>query len=119
MERILAAYCRPLEAGAWATKLPSGFGAYTPCLVDTIIVNLSSLLLLFFTFHRIHSLLYGLSVERFKVKTPWGHYFGMLLASFCAVAPLAQIALGISTVNLNGETSLPPFEVLHLHHSKF
>lgn len=108
---MLSWFCRPQEAGVWANKLPSGFGAYTPCLVDSFIVNISSLVLLFFTVQRIRALIYGVSIERFKVTNPWRYAPGLLLASFCAVAPLTQIALGVSTVNLEGETSMPPFEV--------
>jgi hypothetical protein len=110
-EDLVSLFCRPLEAGIWANKLPSGFGAYTPCLVDSVIINISSIVLLVFTVQRIRSLVYGVSIERFKVINPWRYSPGLLLASFCAVAPLTQIALGISTVNLDGEGSMPPFEV--------
>ncbi|KAG0591623.1 hypothetical protein KC19_1G189200 [Ceratodon purpureus] len=110
---LITRFCRPLEDGVWS-RLPSGFGAYTPCLVDTIIVNLSCIVLLFFTIQRIRSLVYGVSIERFKVGNPWRYGPGLLLASFCAVAPLAQIALGVSTVNLDGESSMPPFEITTL-----
>lgn len=110
-EDLLSLFCRPQEAGIWANKLPSGFGAYTPCLVDSFIVNISSLVLLFFTVQRIRGLVYGVGIERFKVSSPWRYCPGLLLASFCAVAPLTQIALGVSTVNLDGESSMPPFEV--------
>jgi hypothetical protein len=113
-EDLLTSFCRPLKTGVWS-KLPSGFGAYTPCLVDTIIVNISSIVLLFFTIQRIRSLVYGVSIERFKVSNPWRYCLGLLLASFCAVAPLTQIVLGVSTVNLDGESSMPPFEVQFLH----
>ena len=109
-EDLLTSFCRPLEAGVWS-KLPSGFGAYTPCFVDTVIVNISSIVLLFFTVKRIRILVYGVSIERFKVSNPWRYSLGLLLASFCAVVPLTQIVLGVSTVNLGGESSMPPFEV--------
>lgn len=42
------------------------------------------------------------------------HYFMILLATGLALWPLMQILLGISTVNLDGETSLASFEVLSL-----
>lgn len=111
-EALLTSFCRPLESGVWANKLPSGFGAYTPCLVNSIIINLSSVVLLIFTIHRIRALVYGVSLERFKVSNPWRYCPGFLLSFFCAVAPITQIMFGISTVNLDGESSMPPFEVL-------
>lgn len=111
---LLTSFCRPLESGVWAKKLPSGFGAFTPCLVDSAIINLTCIVLLVFAIQRIRALFYGVSLERFKVSNPWRHGPALLLALFCAVAPLTQIALGISTVNLDGESSMPPFEVLSI-----
>ncbi|XP_024373624.1 ABC transporter C family member 2 [Physcomitrium patens] len=113
-EALLTSFCRPLESGVWANKLPSGFGAYTPCLVNSIIINLSSVVLLIFTIHRIRALVYGVSLERFKVSNPWRYCPGFLLSFFCAVAPITQIMFGISTVNLDGESSMPPFEITTL-----
>lgn len=110
-EDLFSSFCRPLEAGVWANKLPSGFGAYTPCAVDSVIVNISSLVLLFFTVQRIRALVYGVGIERFKVSNAWRYIPLFLLAAFCAAAPITQIILGVSTVNLDGESSMPPYEV--------
>lgn len=112
---LLSSFCRPVTGGVWETKLASGFGAYTPCLVDSIVVSLSNVALLLFVLYRIRGLCgyhARSSSLRFKVQKPAGHCIGLLLAAFCAVAPVLQIVLGVSAVNLDGgDTSMPPFEV--------
>jgi hypothetical protein len=37
--------------------------------------------------------------------------FAILLVVCCVIGPLLQLVLGISNVNLDGELSLPPYEV--------
>ncbi|CAK9265220.1 unnamed protein product [Sphagnum jensenii] len=112
---LLSSFCRPVTGGVWETKLASGFGAYTPCLFDSIVVSLSNVALLLFVLYRIRGLCgyhARSSSLRFKVQKPAGHCIGLLLAAFCAVAPVLQIVLGVSAVNLDGgDTSMPPFEV--------
>jgi hypothetical protein len=84
-------------------------------LFDSIVVSLSNVALLLFVLYRIRALCgyrARSSSLRFKVQKPAGHCIGLLLAAFCAVAPVLQIVLGVSAVNLDGgETSMPPFEV--------
>jgi hypothetical protein len=109
---VMDVFCRPVVGGVWETKLASGFGAFTPCLVDTVVITVSNLALLFSAVYRIRALLYSSSSgNRFKVSRCWGHYFAILLAFVCAVEPIVQITLSLSAVNLDGETTLPPFEV--------
>ena len=104
-------FCRPVEGGVWDTKLASGFGPYTPCLLDTVVINFSNLTLICICLTRIRCLLYNRSTTKFRLKSQWGHYVAILLATFAAAEPVVQIILGISAVNGDGETSLPPFEV--------
>jgi hypothetical protein len=113
-------FCRPKEEGKWATHLPSGFGAYTPCLVDSFVVTVSNLLLLCVTLYRIYYVVASSSSsssayhnnKKFKLKNPpWGHLFAILLVACCVIGPLLQVVFGISNVNLDGELSLPPYEV--------
>jgi ATP-binding cassette subfamily C (CFTR/MRP) protein 1 len=110
---VMDVFCRPVVGGVWETKLASGFGAFTPCLVDTVVITVSNLALLFSAVYRIRALLYSSSSgNRFKVSRCWGHYFAILLAFVCAVEPIVQITLSLSAVNLDGETTLPPFEIM-------
>ncbi len=105
-------FCRPVVGGVWETKLASGFGSFTPCLVDAVIITVSNLALLSLVVYRIRALLYSSSSgNRIKVSRRWGHYFAILLAFVLAVEPIVQITLSLSVVNLDGETTLPPFEV--------
>jgi hypothetical protein len=119
---LMEGFCRPKEEGKWATQLPSGFGAYTPCLVDSFVVTFSNLLLLCVTLYRIYYVVASSSSpssssayhnnNKFKLKNPpWGHLFAILLVACCVIGPLLQVVLGISNVNLDGELSLPPYEV--------
>jgi hypothetical protein len=115
---LMEDFCRPKEEGKWATQLPSGFGAYTPCLVDSFVVTVSNLLLLCVTLYRIYYVVASSSSsayhnnKKFKLKNPpWGHLFAILLVACCVIGPLLQVVLGISNVNLDGELSLPPYEV--------
>jgi hypothetical protein len=118
---LMEDFCRPKEQGKWATQLPSGFGAYTPCLVDSFVVTVSNLLLLCVTLLRIYHVVAPSSSssssayhnnKKFKLKNPpWGHLFAILLVVCCVIGPLLQLVLGISNVNLDGELSLPPYEV--------
>jgi hypothetical protein len=111
---LLSLFCRPVAGGVWETKLASGFGAYTPCLVQSVVISPSNLALLLVVVYRISGLCYAYSSAplRFTVQKPAaGHCVGLLLAAFCAVAPLLQVVFGMSAVNLDGENSMPPFEV--------
>jgi hypothetical protein len=111
---FLSLFCRPVAGGVWETKLASGFGAYTPCLVQSVVISPSNLALLLVVVYRICGLCYAYSSAplRFTVQKPAaGHCVGLLLAAFCAVSPLLQIVFGVSAVNLDGENSMPPFEV--------
>ena len=110
-EDAMDSFCRPMQGGIWDTKLSSGFGPYTPCLVDTVIINLSNLALIFISLCRIRSLFSNTEGSKFKVKSSWGHAFGILLAGFCAGEPVVQIFLDISAVSGDDKGSLPPFEV--------
>ena len=113
-EDAMDSFCRPVQGGIWDTKLSSGFGPYTPCLVDTVIINLSYLALIFICVYRIRSIFSNTVGSKFKLTSSWGHYFGILLAAFCAGEPVAQIILGISAVTGDRTSSLPLFEVNYL-----
>lgn len=107
-------FCRPVEGGIWDTQLSSGFGPYTPCLLDTVVINLSYLALIFICLCRIRSLFSNTAGAKFQLKSSWPHYVAILLAAFCAAEPVAQMMLGISSVNGDSTTSLPPFEITTL-----
>ncbi|XP_024396529.1 ABC transporter C family member 2 [Physcomitrium patens] len=111
---LMDTFCRPVEGGIWDTKLASGFGPYTPCLLDTVIINFSNLTLIFVCLFRIRSLFSNTAPSKFKLKSSGAHYFAILLAAFCVGEPIAQIVLKLSAVNGDNSSSLPPFEITSL-----
>eukprot|EP00250_Pteridium_aquilinum_P010315 c19292_g1_i1 orf=266-5158(-) len=110
----MESFCHPVAGGVWDTKLESGFGALTPCIVESVIIGISHCTLSCLVCYRIWLLLKGHHLSRFQLKQKYSQYFLILLAAALALGPFVQILLGISTVNVDGETRLAPFEVVSL-----
>ncbi|KAJ7570964.1 hypothetical protein O6H91_01G142500 [Diphasiastrum complanatum] len=106
----VAAFCRPVAGGAWENQVNNGFGSYTPCVTDSIILNVTNLYLLCLAAHRMRLLLRCHNFDKFTIQRKSVHYFLITLAAFNALVPLIQVVLGISVVNVDGERSLAPFE---------
>jgi ATP-binding cassette subfamily C (CFTR/MRP) protein 1 len=106
-------YCSPVAGGVWETHLENGFGAYTPCLVDSVILGVSYLFLLVIVLRRILHLR-SPATSVFSVQSKWRHAFAIFLASICAVVPFLQVILGISSANTDVHGSMPIFEILVL-----
>ncbi|KAF9619903.1 hypothetical protein IFM89_009685 [Coptis chinensis] len=81
-------YCKPVENGAWTQVVKNAFGAYTPCGVDTLVICISHLVLLGLCFYRIWRI-----KKDFKVK---------------------RLVMKYSILNLDGQTTLAPFEIVSL-----
>lgn len=107
---VASMYCSPVPGGTWETKLENGFGAFTPCLVDSVVLGASYLFLLGFVLRRIVHLR-SPDTKKFSVQSKFRHAFAIVLSSACAVAPFLQIILGLSTANTDVDSSLPVFEV--------
>ncbi|KAJ7552374.1 hypothetical protein O6H91_06G052700 [Diphasiastrum complanatum] len=106
----VADFCRPVAGGAWETKVTNGFGAYTPCVTDFIILGVANLYLMFLAAYRIR-LIRSHSFKKFSIQKKYIHYFLITLAAFNVLLPLIQVILGISIVNVDRERSLAPFEI--------
>ncbi|KAG8381914.1 hypothetical protein BUALT_Bualt05G0022300 [Buddleja alternifolia] len=105
-------FCRPVANGTWAKESNSAFGAYTPCAIDSVVGNVSHLVLLCVCLYRIWLININPKLERFCLRSNFYSYILALLASCCAAEPLFRLVIGISIFNLDGEISLAPFEVL-------
>ncbi|KAF9620671.1 hypothetical protein IFM89_013971 [Coptis chinensis] len=81
-------YCKPVENGAWTKVVKNAFGAYTPCGVDTLVICISHLVLLGLCFYRKWRI-----KKDFKVK---------------------RLVMKYSILNLDGQTTLAPFEIVSL-----
>lgn len=107
---LVVKFCRPIPEGNWAKNLQNGFGAFTPCFMETVVVNVSYLVLLGLTLKRIQ-LLRSRNLKRYTVRYKFMHVIAVLLALACAAAPIVQIFLKFSIINTEGQDNLPPFEV--------
>ncbi|CAM6104569.1 unnamed protein product [Calypogeia fissa] len=106
-------YCNPVRGGVWDTKLENGFGPFTPCLVDSVVLGISYLILLGLVVRRIFYLRSPETPKKYSVQSKWGHGFAIFLASLCTLAPFLQIILGISLANTSEDGgSMPVFEIL-------
>ncbi|XP_020586974.1 ABC transporter C family member 2-like [Phalaenopsis equestris] len=107
-------YCRPVANGKWAKFAENAFGAYTPCGIETIVLGISYLVLFGCCFYRIWRSTKDYTVQRYRLKSPYFNYILGILALYCATGPLIRLFMGLSMVNLDGQTSFAPFEVVSL-----
>lgn len=103
-------YCQPVANGVWAKAVQNAFGAYTPC-ADSLVVFISYLVLLGLSSYRIWKTKKDMKVQRFRLRSNYYNYILALLVAYCTAEPLFRLGMGISAVNLDGQTGLAPFEV--------
>ena len=111
---LLDWYCKPEMNVAWISIAASAFGAYTPCATETLVVSLSYFVLWCLICYRIYLIRKDskvFSVKRFCLQSRYYNYGLALLAAYNTAEPLFRAVMGLSVVNLDGQTSLPPFEV--------
>uniref|UniRef100_A0ACD5UVY2 Uncharacterized protein n=1 Tax=Avena sativa TaxID=4498 RepID=A0ACD5UVY2_AVESA len=107
-------YCQPVKDGTWSHAVESAFGAYTPCGINTLVVCISYLALFGVCFYRIWRTTKDYTVQRYKLRSPYYNYLLGLLVVYCIAEPLYRIATGTSIMNLDGQSSLAPFEITSL-----
>uniref|UniRef100_A0A2N9GB04 Uncharacterized protein n=1 Tax=Fagus sylvatica TaxID=28930 RepID=A0A2N9GB04_FAGSY len=107
-------YCQPVANGVWARTVENAFGAYTPCGVDSIVVCVSHLVILGLCCYRIWRIKKDFKAKRFSLRSKLYNYVLGLLAAYCTAEPLFRLIMGISVLNLDGQTGLAPFETVSL-----
>ncbi|KAL0442459.1 UNVERIFIED_CONTAM: ABC transporter C family member 2 [Sesamum latifolium] len=107
-------FCRPVTNGVWTQETNSSFGAYTPCAIDSVVGNVSHLVLLGLCLYRIWLIKINPKLQRFCLRSNFYNYVLAALASCCAAEPLFRLVTGISIFNLDEELGLAPFEMVHL-----
>ncbi|KAK0579134.1 hypothetical protein LWI29_021556 [Acer saccharum] len=105
-------YCRPLANGVRAKSVDSAFGAYTNCAIDSLVIFISHLVLLCLGIYRIWLIKKNSKAHKFRLRSNYYNYVLGLFAAYCTAEPLLRLVMGVSIFNLDGETSLAPFEVL-------
>ncbi|KAH7289296.1 hypothetical protein KP509_31G069200 [Ceratopteris richardii] len=108
----MASFCKPVLGGRWVTDLENGFGAYTPCIADIVVVSLSHVVLCCLMARRLWFLVRGETLQKFQLQKPAMTIFLAFFSTCLAVFPLVQIGLGVSFVNVDGDSSSPPYEIL-------
>jgi ATP-binding cassette subfamily C (CFTR/MRP) protein 1 len=104
-------YCRPVANGVWSRAVENAFGAYSPCAVDTLVVCISHLIVLGLCCYRVWRIRKDFNVKRFCLRSKFYNYVLGLLAAYCTAEPLFRLIMGISVLNLDGQTGVAPFEV--------
>lgn len=107
-------YCKPESNEVWARVIDSSFGTYTPCAVDSLVNNISHLVLLGLCFYRAWLIKKNSKAQRFLLRSNYYNYMLGILAAFCTAEPLLRLVMGISIFNLEEQTTFAPFEVSFL-----
>nr|AIU41637.1 ABC transporter family protein [Hevea brasiliensis] len=107
-------YCRPVANGLWTRAVENAFGAYTPCATDTLVVVISHLVLMALCFYRIWLTKKDFKIQRFCLRSKRYNYFLGLLAGYSTAEPLFRLIMGISTLNIDGQKELAPYEIVSL-----
>ncbi|KAJ1414206.1 P-loop containing nucleoside triphosphate hydrolase [Sesbania bispinosa] len=107
-------YCRPVANGVWTKAVQNAFGAYTPCATDSLVISVSHLILLGLCIYRIWLITKDFKVKRFRLNSNLYNYVLGVLAAYCVAEPLYRLIMGISVLNLDGQTGLAPFEIISL-----
>ncbi|XP_027368270.1 ABC transporter C family member 2-like [Abrus precatorius] len=107
-------YCRPVANGVWTKAVENAFGAYTPCVVDSLVISISHLVLLGLCVYRIWLIKRDFKIKRFRLRSNLFNYILGLLALYCVAEPLYRLIMGVSVLNLDGQAHLAPFEIISL-----
>ncbi|XP_073264847.1 ABC transporter C family member 12-like isoform X5 [Populus alba] len=108
-------YCRPVSNGVWEKEVDNAFGAYTPCAIDSLVICISHLVLLGLCLYRIWLIIdNNTKVQKYCLGTNYYNYMLGFLAAYCTVQPLLRLFMDVSIFNLDGQTSLSPFELVSL-----
>lgn len=107
-------FCRPVADGVWSQETNSAFGAFTPCAIDSVVGNVSHLVFLGLCLYRVWLININPKVQRYCLRSKFYNYVLAVLAACCAAEPLFRLVMGISIFDLDKESSLAPFEMVHL-----
>lgn len=104
-------FCQPVANGVWTKVVKNAFGAYTPCAVDSLVIIISHVILFGLCFYRIWLINKNFKVKRYCLRSKLYNYLLGLLAGYCTAEPLFRLVMGLSVLNLDGQSGLAPFEV--------
>ncbi|CAA7404918.1 unnamed protein product [Spirodela intermedia] len=106
-------YCRPVEDGLWS-RVQNAFGAYTPCAMESVVICISYLVVAVLCCYRIWLIKKDLNAKRYSLRSHYYNYMLEALAVYCGVESLFRLIVGISIVDMDGQSTLAPFEIVSL-----
>ncbi|XP_050370620.1 LOW QUALITY PROTEIN: ABC transporter C family member 12-like [Argentina anserina] len=106
-------YCRPEANGVWE-KAGSGFGSYTPCAMDSVVICISHLVLFGLSCYRIWMIKKNLKARRFRLRSNYYNYLLGLLAGYSTAEPMLRLVMGLSLFNQFGKIGFAAFEMTSL-----
>ncbi|KAL5097024.1 hypothetical protein RYX36_001351 [Vicia faba] len=107
-------YCQPVENGVWTRTVQNAFGAYTPCAVNNLVIGISHLVVLGLCVYRIWLIKKDSKAKRFCLRSNIYNYVLGILAAYSVAEPLYRLIMGVSVLNLDGQSQLAPFEITSL-----
>ncbi|CAH9078741.1 unnamed protein product [Cuscuta epithymum] len=107
-------YCQPVKNGVWSKAVENAFGTYTPCVTDSLVISVSHLVILVLCVYRIWRTKKDFTVQRFCLKSKYYNYVLGLLALYCTCEPLYRLVMGISFLNVDGQTGIAPYEIISI-----
>ncbi|KAJ0621156.1 putative ABC-type xenobiotic transporter [Helianthus annuus] len=110
----LAWFCRPQENGIWAKTTASTLGAYTPCGIESVVGDISNVVLMGLCLYRIWLIMKDFRLKRFCLRSKYYNYMLAILAGYCAAESLCRLLFNVSMFDFSSQSSLAPFEVVSL-----
>ncbi|KAM0052069.1 putative ABC-type xenobiotic transporter [Helianthus debilis subsp. tardiflorus] len=110
----LAWFCRPEENGIWAKTTASALGAYTPCGIESVVGDISNVVLMGLCLYRIWLIMKDFRLKRFCLRSKYYNYMLAILAAYCAAESLCRLLFNVSMFDFSSQSSLAPFEVVSL-----
>lgn len=103
-----------MKNGIWEKETHSAFGAYTPCVIDSVVIGISHLVLFGLCLYRVWLIMMNRRIRMFKLKSKLYNFILGLLSAYSAAEPLIRLIMGISLFNFHSDSGLAPFEVCYL-----
>uniref|UniRef100_M4EUA4 ABC-type xenobiotic transporter n=1 Tax=Brassica campestris TaxID=3711 RepID=M4EUA4_BRACM len=110
----LAWYCKPVAQGFWEKTVDGAFGAYTPCVVNTLVMLVSQIVLLGLCLYRIWIIFRNAKAQLYVLRNKYYNCVLGILACYCGAEPVLRLVMRVSLFSMDEETYLPPFEVASL-----
>ncbi|MFS7895171.1 putative ABC-type xenobiotic transporter [Helianthus anomalus] len=110
----LAWFCRPEENSIWAKTTASALGAYTPCGIESVVGDISNVVLMGLCLYRIWLIMKDFRLKRFCLRSKYYNYMLAILAAYCAAESLCRLLFNVSMFDFSSQSSLAPFEVVSL-----